>query len=177
MSDLLHQFLAGYHQAVRTLRKEVLDASPSQWRLAADTVARLYIQPRDLIVDHHVRDGIPGQRVRRSSTPTNAPDIIWIHGGGFVFWLTAHAPRGGGRPVQSHRPTGLAPRLPTRTGTPLSPSIGHLVHPATRRPTGHHWRLGRRQPRLVLGLAPRSGRQAHPAFPLAGPQGGQSHRP
>ena len=85
MSDLLHQFLAGYHQAVRTLRKEVLDASPSQWRLAADTVARLYIPPRDLIVEDHVRDGIQGQRVRRSTTPTDVPDIIWVHGGGFVF--------------------------------------------------------------------------------------------
>ena len=43
VSDLLHQFISGYHQAVRTLRREVLDATPGQWRLAADTVARLYI--------------------------------------------------------------------------------------------------------------------------------------
>ena len=85
MSDLLHQFISGYHQAVRTLRREVLDATPGQWRLAADTVARLYIPPRDLIVKPHERQGLPGELVRRKSVPDSATAIVWIHGGGFAF--------------------------------------------------------------------------------------------
>ena len=85
MSDLLHQFISGYHQTVRTLRREVLDATPGQWRLAADTVARLYIPPRDLIVEPHERRGLPGELVRRQSIPDSAKPIVWIHGGGFAF--------------------------------------------------------------------------------------------
>ena len=85
MSDLLHQFISGYHQAVRTLRREVLDATPGQWRLAADTVARLYIPPRDLIVEPHERQGLPGELVRRKSVPDSAAAIVWIPGGGFAF--------------------------------------------------------------------------------------------
>ena len=83
MSDLLHQFISGYHQAVRTLRREVLDATPGQWRLAADTVARLYIPPRDLIVEPHERQGLSGELVRRQSVPDSATAIVWIHGGGW----------------------------------------------------------------------------------------------
>jgi len=85
MSDLLHQFISGYHQTVRTLRREVLDATPGQWRLAADTVARLYIPPRDLIVEAREWCGVEGELVRRKDTATGAEAIVWIHGGGFVF--------------------------------------------------------------------------------------------
>lgn len=85
MSDLLHQVISGYHQAVRTLRKEVLDASPSQWRLAADTVARLYIAPKDLHIERFEWQGMPTECIRRTSTKEDAKPIIWIHGGGFAF--------------------------------------------------------------------------------------------
>lgn len=85
MSDLLNQFISGYHQAVRTLRREVLDATPGQWRLAADTIARLYIPPRDLVVKPHEWSGLKGELVSRKHIPAHTDPVVWIHGGGFAF--------------------------------------------------------------------------------------------
>ena len=85
MSDWLHPLISGYHQVVRTLRHEVLDAKPGQWRLAADTVARLYIPPKDLIVMEEDWHGLRTERVLRSNHREDSPDILWIHGGGFAF--------------------------------------------------------------------------------------------
>ena len=85
MSDLLHQVISGYHLAVRTLRREVLDAKPNQWRLAADTVARLYLPPKDLIVESFDWHGLPTECVRRAHIEKTAKPIVWIHGGGFAF--------------------------------------------------------------------------------------------
>lgn len=85
MSDLLHRMISGYHMAVRTLRHEVLDASPKQWRLAADTIARLYVPPKDLVIQSFDWFGLPTERVSRASTDADAQPIIWIHGGAFAF--------------------------------------------------------------------------------------------
>ena len=53
---------------VRTLRREVLDASPGQWRLAADTVARLYVAPRDMKVQKEGWHGLRTERILRKGT-------------------------------------------------------------------------------------------------------------
>jgi len=83
--DWYHPLISGYHQVVRTLRHEVLDARPSQWRLAADTVARLYLPPRDVRIEKEVWHGLPTERIQAGDAPGNAPEIVWIHGGGFAF--------------------------------------------------------------------------------------------
>lgn len=85
MSDLLHQFISGYHQVVRTLRKEVLDATPSQWRLAADTLARIYVPPRNIQVTPSDWQGMPIEAITSEATPPEAAPIVWVHGGGFAF--------------------------------------------------------------------------------------------
>lgn len=85
MSDLFHRMISGYHVAVRMLRHEVIDAKPAQWRLAADTVARLYIAPKDLNVRSIDWYGMPTEIVSRTGSNPGAPPIIWIHGGGFAF--------------------------------------------------------------------------------------------
>ncbi len=85
MSDFIHRIISGYHVAVRMLRREVIDATPVQWRLAADTVARLYVQPKDLNVRTWEWHGMRTESVSRSSGNPDAPPIIWIHGGGFAF--------------------------------------------------------------------------------------------
>lgn len=85
MSDLLHRMISGYHLAVRTLRHEVIDATPTQWRLAADTVARLYVPPKDLSITTADWFGLRTDRISRASTDPTASPIIWIHGGAFAF--------------------------------------------------------------------------------------------
>ena len=85
MRDWHLPLISGYHQVVRTLRREVLDASPAQWRLAADTVARLYIAPRDLSLEEEEWHGMRSEVLRRGNHRPETPDIIWIHGGGFAF--------------------------------------------------------------------------------------------
>ena len=83
--DWYHPLISGYHQVVRTLLREVLDARPNQWRLAADTVARFYVAPRDMQLKQEVWHGLPTERIVRSSRQPGSPDILWIHGGGFAF--------------------------------------------------------------------------------------------
>lgn len=85
MSDLLHQFISGYHQVVRTLRKEVLDATPAQWRLAADTLARMYVTPRHLQVERMDWQGMPVETITSAACAKDAAPIVWVHGGGFAF--------------------------------------------------------------------------------------------
>ena len=84
MTDLLHRVISGYHVAVRVLRREVIDAKPTQWRLAADTLARLYIQPKDLKVETREWCGLRTEIVSRNNRREGGP-IVWIHGGGFAF--------------------------------------------------------------------------------------------
>lgn len=83
--DWYHPFISGHHQVVRTLRREVLDASPGQWRLAADTVARLYVAPRDMKVQKESWHGLRTERILRKGHQPESEDILWIHGGGFAF--------------------------------------------------------------------------------------------
>jgi monoterpene epsilon-lactone hydrolase len=85
MNDLVHRVISGYHVAVRLLRHEVLDASPEQWRLAVDTLARLYFPPKDLVVRSWNWHGMPTESVSRKGGKEGAPPIVWIHGGGFAF--------------------------------------------------------------------------------------------
>ena len=85
MNELFHRLISGYHVAVRLLRHEVIDARPAQWRLAADTLARLYIPPKDLRVESHDWHGLPTEIVSRGNTDPARPPIVWLHGGGFAF--------------------------------------------------------------------------------------------
>lgn len=85
MSDLFHRLISGYHVAVRLLRREVIDATPAQWRVAADTVARLYVPPKDLAVDSVDWFGLRTEVVTKGPAERNARPIIWIHGGAFAF--------------------------------------------------------------------------------------------
>ena len=85
MNDLVHRVISGYHVAVRLLRHEVLDAKPAQWRLAADTLARLYFPPKDLVVRSWNWHGMTTESVSRKGGQKDAPPIVWIHGGGFAF--------------------------------------------------------------------------------------------
>lgn len=85
MNELVHRLISGYHVAVRMLRHEVIDASPAQWRLAADTLARLYLPPKDLQVRQHDWHGLQTDIISRAGTNPDAQPIVWIHGGGFAF--------------------------------------------------------------------------------------------
>ena len=85
MNDLVHRLVSGYHVAVRLLRHEVIDATPAQWRLAVDTLARLYFPPKDLKVRPFDWYGLPTEAISREGCDTGAPPIVWIHGGGFAF--------------------------------------------------------------------------------------------
>ena len=85
MNDLVHRVISGYHVAVRLLRHEVLDANPTQWRLAVDTLARIYFPPKDLVIRSWDWHGMNTESVSRKGGLTDAPPIIWIHGGGFAF--------------------------------------------------------------------------------------------
>lgn len=85
MNPLVHRLISGYHVAVRMLRHEVLDAKPAQWRLAADTLARLYVPPKDVQIRQWDWKGVPTEEVTRTGAAPDAPPIIWVHGGGFAF--------------------------------------------------------------------------------------------
>lgn len=104
MSDWLHPLISSHHQVVRSLRREVLDATPKQWRLAADTLARLYPTPKNAAI-RKVREGEVEREeihwIPSGSAPATAPvlennewatdqsgssrPIVWLHGGGFAF--------------------------------------------------------------------------------------------
>ena len=85
MKELLHRLISGYHVAVRLLRHEVIDATPAQWRLAADTLARLYIPPKDLRIESHDWCGLRTDIISRGNTDPECSPIVWLHGGGFAF--------------------------------------------------------------------------------------------
>lgn len=85
MNELIHRLISGYHVAVRLLRHEVIDAKPAQWRLAADTLARLYIPPKDLRVETRDWHGLQTDIISRGNTDPSQAPIIWLHGGGFAF--------------------------------------------------------------------------------------------
>lgn len=126
MSDLLHQVISGYHQAVRTLRREVMDAKPSHWRLAADTVARLYLPPKDLQIASFDWQGLPTESISRSYIKETAKPIIWIHGGGFAFGSPrTHRAAAAALSKATHRPVWL-PDYPLSPEHPYPAAIDAL---------------------------------------------------
>jgi monoterpene epsilon-lactone hydrolase len=100
MHPSAHRLISHQFQAVRLLRRKVLDVTPAQLRTAVDAAARLYPGHRDVEVERCEIAGIPTDilRAKQSRQPkpkepieqvkkteTNLLPAIWVHGGGFAF--------------------------------------------------------------------------------------------
>lgn len=86
MHHAAHRLISHQFQAVRLLRKEILDVTPGQLRTAVNAVARLYPGHRNTIVERREVAGVPTDVVRsKNAIDLDAPPVVWVHGGGFAF--------------------------------------------------------------------------------------------
>lgn len=85
MHRAAHRLISNQFQAVRLLRREVIDVTPGQLRAAVEAVARIYPGHRDAIVERSEASGVKMDIVRARTEPVDQTPIIWAHGGGFAF--------------------------------------------------------------------------------------------
>lgn len=115
MHPSAHRLISNQFQAVRLLRKEVIDVTPAQLRTAVDAAARLYPGHRDVEVERCEIAGLPMDVIRAKEpieqaeeTETNLLPAIWVHGGGFAFGSArTHRAAGSHLAVDLKRPVWL----------------------------------------------------------------------